>query len=128
SGPRRSAEARSGLAALAALAVAAGRPEGRDRRADLERIAREAQKLASGRMSRRSIPLALAVVCAATGCASRSSAPDKAGGDAAPVVLTLANTGSSLDQAPGVRDFVRRVEALSGGALRIRVLAPWGAF
>ena len=54
------------------------------------------------------------------GCGS--GAADKAGGPAAPVVLTLADSDNN-DQpsTAAVRHFAARVEQLSGGSLRVRV-------
>src|SRR5215470_2881337 len=70
--------------------------------------------------------LALAVA-AASGCAG-SAGGDKAGGPAGAgtVVLRMAS-GSSLPPPP-VGDFIRRVLALSGGTVRIKVISHWGNF
>jgi TRAP-type C4-dicarboxylate transport system substrate-binding protein len=73
---------------------------------------------------------ALALASAAVaGCASTPSAGDKAGGTGGePVVLRMSNTPYNLNDVPLVRDFVRRVAALSGGKVRIKVLNQWGNY
>ena len=70
--------------------------------------------------------LALILVSAvASGCAA--SPGDKAGGLAGgPVVLRLASTYGGPDSIPAVEDFIRRVNALSGGTVRIQVINQWG--
>jgi TRAP-type C4-dicarboxylate transport system substrate-binding protein len=71
--------------------------------------------------------LALILVCAvASGCAGAPPG-DKAGGlGGGPVVLRLASTYGGLDSVPAVADFIRRVNALSGGTLQIQVINQWG--
>jgi TRAP-type C4-dicarboxylate transport system substrate-binding protein len=73
--------------------------------------------------------LALILVSAvASGCTSAPPA-DKAGGSVGgPVVLRMASTAGGLDAIPPVADFIRRVDALSGGALQIKVTSQWGAW
>lgn len=73
--------------------------------------------------------LALALAAAtAAGCGT-SAGGDKAGGPVGgPVVLRMASTPSSLQYVPPVADFVRRVSALSGGAVQIKVISQWGNF
>ncbi len=70
--------------------------------------------------------LALILVSAvASGCAGAPPG-DKAGGPGGgPVVLRMAST-LGLDAIPPVADFIRRVNALSGGALQIKVINQWG--
>jgi TRAP-type C4-dicarboxylate transport system substrate-binding protein len=71
----------------------------------------------------------LAVVLTVTltsGCFESSADLDKAGGSPGPVVLRLAGA-ADLREAPAVAYFVRRLEALSGGAVRVDVLDQWGA-
>jgi TRAP-type transport system periplasmic protein len=69
--------------------------------------------------------LAAAVTAATTGCSGRTGA-DKAGGSQ-PVVLRMADGYEpGLDLEPAVAYFVRRVQALSKGNLRIRVRDAWG--
>jgi len=72
---------------------------------------------------------ALALAAAvATGCSAVASG-DKAGGQAAaPVVLRMASAPSGLSDAPPVADFARRLRALSGGAIRIKVINQWGDY
>lgn len=79
-------------------------------------------------MSRHSLVALLVAAAALSGCGGGSRGADKAGGTAnAPVVLTLATTASTgLNDAPPVREFVRRVALLSHGALRIDVAPQWG--
>jgi len=51
------------------------------------------------------------------------SAPDKAGGDAAPVILKMATLeGRGAPYAAGVEEFVRRVDDLSDGAVQVEVV------
>jgi len=71
--------------------------------------------------------LALIVVSAvAPGCAAAPPG-DKAGGaGGGPVVLRMASTYGGLDSIPAVEDFIRRVNALSGGIVRIKVISQWG--
>lgn len=76
--------------------------------------------------SRYTAGVLAAVVAAATsaGCSSghNSSAADKAGGSAAPVVLRLADS-DAVDQpdTPTVRYFAGQVAKLSGGSLRVQI-------
>jgi TRAP-type C4-dicarboxylate transport system substrate-binding protein len=71
--------------------------------------------------------LALAlIVTVATGC-SASAGGDKAGGPAGgPVVLRMASTGSA--PPPPVADFIKRVNVLSHGTVRIQVINQWGDY
>ncbi|HEX9356324.1 MAG TPA: TRAP transporter substrate-binding protein DctP, partial [Streptosporangiaceae bacterium] len=71
--------------------------------------------------------LALILVSAvASGCAAAPPG-DKAGGPAGgPVVLRMASTYGGPDAIPAVEDFIRRVNALSGGTLQIKVTSQWG--
>jgi TRAP-type transport system periplasmic protein len=71
--------------------------------------------------------LALILVSAvASGCAGTPPG-DKAGGlGGGPVVLRMASTYGGLDSTPPVEDFIRRVDALSGGTLQIKVINQWG--
>ena len=80
-------------------------------------------------VTNRLVALILVVTAAmtATACSVGSDARgDKASGAGAPVVLRLANTNGQLDFTPAVADFVRRVDDLSDGALRIKVVNDWG--
>jgi TRAP-type C4-dicarboxylate transport system substrate-binding protein len=71
--------------------------------------------------------LAAIAILAAAGCAGGSGGgEDKAGGSGEPVVLRLANTNGQIDFTPAVDDFVKRVEELSEGNLRIEVVDDWG--
>ena len=73
--------------------------------------------------------LALTTTMAATACSIGGDADDdKAGGGGPPVELRLADTNGELDFAPAVEYFVRRVEQLSGGDLRIEVVNEWGDY
>jgi len=72
--------------------------------------------------------VAMLLACAAVvGCASAGTGGDKAGGRSGggPLVLRLANTSFSLTDVPPVEYFVRRVEQLSRGAIRIQVISAW---
>ena len=79
---------------------------------------------------RRALLLSLAAAGAAlavAGCSGGGAeAENKAGGSGGPVVMTLANTNGQIDFTPAVEDFVKRVQALSGGKLRIKVVDEWG--
>ena len=73
--------------------------------------------------------LALILMSAAvSGCAAASPS-DKAGGLAVgPVVLRMASTPFGLADVPPVADFARRVGALSGGSIQVKVINEWGAY
>jgi TRAP-type C4-dicarboxylate transport system substrate-binding protein len=72
--------------------------------------------------------LAFAAIVAfpAAACGGGDASEDKAGGTGEPVVLRMANTNGQIDFTPAVDDFVKRVEELSGGNLRIEVVDDWG--
>ena len=75
------------------------------------------------------LPVLLLACALLSGCAAGATRGDKAGGvRGGTVVLTLANTAQNLDGTPAVAEFVRRVAARSGGALRIRVVDRWAAY
>lgn len=77
------------------------------------------------RDANRAVPIAAALLVAiASGCVPATAGFDKAGGSP-PVVLRLAGA-ADLREAPAVAYFVRRLDALSDGALRIEVLDRWG--
>ena len=78
-------------------------------------------------ISRTVAGLAASAALMLAGCTSGNSSAggDKAGGDAEPTVLTFADLSFSLDSVLAVKDFVGRVEDLSGGALRIDVIHDW---
>jgi TRAP-type C4-dicarboxylate transport system substrate-binding protein len=71
--------------------------------------------------------LALILVSAvASGCAGAPPG-DKAGGPGGgPVALRMASPYGGLDSIPAVEDFIRRVNALSGGTVQIQVINQWG--
>lgn len=71
--------------------------------------------------------LAAIAAFAAAGCGG-GGGEDKAGGPGAPVALRLANTGGSIDQTPAVEYFIKRVEQLSAGNVRIEVVDQWAEF
>ena len=72
--------------------------------------------------------LALVLAAVVSGC-SASAGADKAGGPAAgPVVLRMASQPSGLSDAPPVAYFVKRVRALSGGSIRVKVINQWGDY
>lgn len=74
--------------------------------------------------------LAVVVVAAvAPGCSGGSGGGDKAGGlRGGPVLLRMASVTHDLSDAPPLADFVRRVAALSGGTIRIRVFDQWANY
>src|SRR5215467_3287268 len=72
--------------------------------------------------------IALALMAATAGC-SAVAGGDKAGGPVGgPVVLRMASTASGLDDIPPVGEFVRRVDTVSGGTLRIAMMNSWGDY
>src|SRR6266700_3681752 len=73
----------------------------------------------------RTLALAASMTIMAAGCTGGSGSGAKAGGGGAPVALKMASLQGSLDFTPQVADFVKRVGQLSGGALRIDVVANW---
>jgi TRAP-type transport system periplasmic protein len=77
-------------------------------------------------LGRGSALCAAILVAVATGCAGTSPAVDKAGAGAGTLELTLAVPGSV--PLPQVQDFKARLEDLSHGQLRIRVLTDYGEY
>lgn len=71
---------------------------------------------------------AAAAVLTTVACSGGGAGEDKAGGSGKPVVLRLADTSSQLNVQPAVADFVQRVEELSGGDVRIKVVDQWADF
>ena len=69
-----------------------------------------------------------AAVLTTVACSGGGAGEDKAGGSGKPVVLRLADTSSQLNVQPAVADFVQRVEELSGGDVRIKVVDQWADF
>ncbi len=69
----------------------------------------------------RAICLVAAAVVLATGCSPSTGAGDKAGGIGEPVVLTIAGGGAPYK--PSLDEFIQKVSDLSGGKLRIDVVA-----
>jgi TRAP-type C4-dicarboxylate transport system substrate-binding protein len=87
----------------------------------------------SGTMTRVTRPalciLAVTAVIAATACSvAGDGGDDKAGGSGPPVQLRLASTGGDIAQTPAVEYFVERVDELSGGQVRIKVVDRWAQF
>ena len=77
--------------------------------------------MTSGSAVSTAVATVLAVLAA--GCSGSGSAPDKAGGSAAPRELRLAAAfGADQPDARYVRDFAARVRKLSAGRLRVRVI------
>jgi TRAP-type C4-dicarboxylate transport system substrate-binding protein len=69
---------------------------------------------------------ALVLAATAAGCSfGGDPGADKAGGSHEPLVLRLANTNGRLDFTPAVVAFAERVEALSGGDLRVEAVDDW---
>ena len=66
-----------------------------------------------------------ALAMAGCGGSGTSAGENKAGGSGGPVVLRLANTNGDIDFTPAVEDFVKRVQDLSGGNVRIEVADEW---
>jgi TRAP-type C4-dicarboxylate transport system substrate-binding protein len=72
--------------------------------------------------------IAVALAAATAGCSALAGG-DKAGGPVGgPVVLRMASTASGLGDIPPVADFVRRVDTLSGGTVRITMMNQWGGY
>jgi TRAP-type C4-dicarboxylate transport system substrate-binding protein len=87
----------------------------------------------SGTMARvtnrlAALMLALTATTAATACSVGGNADDDKAGSGGPVEMRLASTNGDLDFTPAVQYFVRRVEQLSGGDLRIEAVDEWGDF
>ena len=73
--------------------------------------------------------LALAAAAAAAAGCGAAVGGDKAGGPAGgQVVLRMASTPFGLADVPPVADFARRVRALSGGSIQVKVINEWGAY
>ena len=72
--------------------------------------------------------LAAAATLVAAACSGGGADEDKAGGTGPTVTLRLANTGGSIDQTPAVEYFVKHVEELAGGNVRIEVVDRWAEF
>ena len=72
-------------------------------------------------MSRARWRRATAILCCAVCAGCGDGLVDRSGAAEQPRTLVLANSDGSLDGAPAVAQFVRRVEELSGGRLRIDV-------
>jgi len=73
--------------------------------------------------------LALAAAAAAAAGCGAAAGGDKAGGPAGgQVVLRMASTPFGLADVPPVADFARRVRALSGGSIQVKVINEWGAY
>jgi TRAP-type transport system periplasmic protein len=73
--------------------------------------------------------LAAGLAMAASGCAVQGPVGDKAGGvPGRKAVLRLATLSSQLPEHSSVEYFIRRVEALSDGNLRIQVRYVWGSY
>jgi TRAP-type C4-dicarboxylate transport system substrate-binding protein len=82
----------------------------------------------NGRIRLATAALAVVAAVLAGGCSAGGAAGDKAGGSGEPVVLRLANSYGDLYDAPEVGGFMSRVEARSGGNLRIRTMDHWGDY
>jgi TRAP-type C4-dicarboxylate transport system substrate-binding protein len=87
----------------------------------------------SGTMTKVARPamfiLAVTAALAATACSvAGDGGDDKAGGTGPPVELRLASTGGDIAQTPAVKYFVERVDELSGGQVRIKVVDQWAQF
>jgi TRAP-type transport system periplasmic protein len=78
---------------------------------------------------RRLAGLCMAVTAASAmaACSGSSAGEDKAGGSN-PLVLRLANTNGDLSFTPAVEYFVKHLEEISGGGVRIEVVDEWGGF
>jgi TRAP-type C4-dicarboxylate transport system substrate-binding protein len=73
--------------------------------------------------------LAVTAVIAPSACSvADDGGGDKAGGTGPPIQLRLANTGADIAQTPAAKYFVERVDELSGGQLRIKVVDQWAEF
>ena len=72
--------------------------------------------------------VAAVVAFAAAACSGGGGGDDKAGGPGAAATLRLASTGGNIGQTPAVEYFVKHVEELSGGKVRIEVVDEWAEF
>src|SRR5215217_6979290 len=81
-----------------------------------------------GRTRLATVVLAVISAVVAGACSGDGAGGDKAGGRGEPVVLRMANTASSLDYTPAIKDFVGRAKELSDGNVRIDAVDSWGEF
>ncbi len=72
--------------------------------------------------------VAAIVAFSAAACSGGGGGEDKAGGPGAAVTLRLASTGGNIGQTPAVEYFVKHVEELSGGKVRIEAVDEWAEF
>jgi TRAP-type C4-dicarboxylate transport system substrate-binding protein len=78
---------------------------------------------------RNLLSLSIGVASALLAACTPPPGADKAGGPGnAPVTLTLAVIGVGFGVSPSVAHYAERVNAVSSGTLRIRVVSEWGAF
>src|SRR5215207_5129276 len=88
----------------------------------------ETMNVTTNRMRLATPVLAATAALAIAACGGSDAGKDKAGGSGSPVVLRLANTNGELDFTPAVEYFVKHVEELSGGSLRIKAVDQWGDY
>src|SRR2546426_5064754 len=74
----------------------------------------------------RTFTLVAVVAIVAAACTGGPVSGDKAGGGGEPVVLRLAEAAADSSTDLAVAEFVRRVDQLSGGDVRIQTLPSWG--
>ena len=77
--------------------------------------------------SLRTVAVVLAILLVSA-CSAAAPTADKAGGNGGPVVLTLANTASDVNNSLGVGYFVDRVNELSHGNVRVEAVNTWGHY
>src|SRR5262245_2985816 len=68
----------------------------------------------------------LITIVALTATACGTGGGSKSGGSTGKIVLTLANENENPLFVPAVQDFVDRVDQLSGGQVRVRIVQGWG--
>jgi TRAP-type transport system periplasmic protein len=72
--------------------------------------------------------MAVTAAFAMAACSGSSSAGEDKAGGSNPLVLRLANTNGDLSFTPAVEYFVKHLEEISGGGVRIEVVDEWGGF
>jgi TRAP-type transport system periplasmic protein len=82
----------------------------------------------NSRCSTATVGVACAVALTLASCTAGTSAGDKAGGGGESVVLQMADYQSTTAYSPALEYFLRRVDALSHGQLRIKPVLGWGAW
>lgn len=102
---------------------------GTRRKAIVDHPSREVVMNEKRSLRRVGVAVWVALGLALVGCTPSEGDPSgggKAGGSGEPLVLRMANGYSGLAYEPAVAHFVKGVEELSGGVVRIEVVDEWG--